>query len=333
MTGLRRNDFDVTNTVQVSSPQAVRAAVVSLFRPTWPGIDLAPISDAFEHFARLFNGEEPGYFGVDTVYHDRQHSLDITLALARLIVGFERQQESPDTRFGAERAVVGLITGLFHDVGYLRRESDGAHRNGAEFTRTHVARGAQFIAHYLPTVGLGAWIPVATEIVHFTGYEVPFNQINVSDPRDIKMGHLIGTADMIAQMADRCYLEKCRDRLYAEFVLGGVALPMASNGPQVKYASGLDLLRQTPGFVAEVRKKRLDEQFGGAYRHLEVLFGGYNPYMESIDRNVDYLKQILRSENWRLLRRNPPVFAAVPDTMTTTRTLMLGYIKKAWARG
>jgi hypothetical protein len=332
MTGSRRNDFDVTNTVQVSSPHAVRAAVETLFRSTWPGVDLAPVADAFDYFERMFAGEVPGYHGVDTVYHDRQHSLDITLALARLIVGYERQQESEESRFGAERAVVGVITGLFHDIGYLRRSEDGESRNGAEFTRTHVSRGARVIADYLPTVGLAAWVPVATEIVHFTGYEVPFHQIRVSDPRDVKLGHLIGTADMIAQMADRCYLEKCRDRLYAEFVLGGVALPMAANGgPQVKYASGLDLLRQTPGFVAEVRNKRLDQQFDRAYRYLEILFGGSNPYMDSIDRNVDYLRQILRSENWRLLRRNPPVFAATPDTMSTTRTLMLGYIKKAWS--
>jgi hypothetical protein len=115
MTGARRNDFDVTNTVQVSSPPAVRAAVETLMRSTWPGIDLAPIGHAFDHFERAFAGEMPGYFGVDTVYHDRQHSLDITLALARLIVGYERQQDSEETRFGAERAVVGLITGLFHD--------------------------------------------------------------------------------------------------------------------------------------------------------------------------------------------------------------------------
>ena len=83
---------------------------------------------------------------------------------------------------------------------------------------------------------------------------------------------------MIAQMADRCYLEKCRDRLYAEFVLGGVALPIAANGGrQVKYASGLDLLRQTPEFVAEVRAKRLDGEFGAAYKNLEVLYNGRNP--------------------------------------------------------
>ncbi len=95
---------------------------------------------------------------------------------------------------------------------------------------------------------------------------------------------------MIAQMADRCYLEKCRDRLYAEFVLGGVALPFSDGNPQVKYASGLDLLRQTPDFVMDVRTKRLDREFHRAYQYLDVLYGGRNPYMESIDRNVEYLR-------------------------------------------
>jgi hypothetical protein len=332
MSSARRSDFDVTDTVQVSSTAAVVAAVTALFRPTWPDTSLQALEDAFEHFEELFAGLVPGYFGVDTVYHDRQHTLDITLALARLLVGYERQQASEQTRLGGERAVVGVITGLFHDVGYLRRTDESESRNGAEFTRTHVSRGARFLADYLPVVGLGAWVPVATQIVHFTGYEVPFPQIQVSDPRDLALGHMLGTADMIAQMADRCYLEKCRDRLYAEFVLGGVALPIAANGGlQVKYASGVDLLRQTPEFVTEVRGKRLDGEFHAAYRYLEILFDGRNPYMESIDRNVNYLRQILRSENWVLLRRNPPIFSAVDDPMSTTRTLLLGYITKAWA--
>ena len=331
MSSARRSDFDVTNTVQVSSSAAVFAAVEELYRPTWPETSLQPLEDAFEHFEDLFAGFVHGYFGVDTVYHDRQHTLDITLALARLLVGYERQQE-PQARLGGERAVVGIITGLFHDVGYLRRTNEAESRNGAEFTRTHVSRGARFLADYLPVVGLASWAPIATQIVHFTGYEVPFAQINVSDPRDLALGHMLGSADMIAQMADRCYLEKCRDRLYAEFVLGGVALPTAANGGlQVKYASGVDLLRQTPEFISEVRSKRLDGEFGSAYRNLEVLFDGRNPYMEAIDRNVNYLRQILRSENWILLRRKPPIFAALDDPMSTTRTLLLGYIKKAWA--
>jgi hypothetical protein len=331
MTNARRSDFDVSNTVQVSSAPAVLAAVEELYSATWPQTSLRPLRDAFEHFEELFAGQVPGYYGVDTVYHDRQHTLDITLALARLVVGYERQQQ-PSARFGGERAIAGLITALFHDVGYLRRTHEGGSRNGAEFTRTHVARGARFLAEYLPVVGLGAWVPIASQIVHFTGYEVPFDQILVSDPRDLALGHMVGTADMIAQMADRCYLEKCRDRLYAEFVLGGVALPLAANGGlQVKYASGVDLLRQTPEFISEVRSKRLDGQFHCAYKYLEILFDGRNPYMEAIERNVNYLRQILRSENWVLLRRNPPIFAASDDPMSTTRSLLLGYITKAWA--
>src|SRR5687767_15650781 len=171
MTHARRNDFDVTDTDQVSSPQAVRAAVEELYTATWPDVTLDPLRQAFDYFERLFAGEVPGYFGVDTVYHDRQHTLDITLALARLIVGYERQQE-PAMRLGSERAVVGTIVGLFHDVGYLRRADDRDYRHGAELTRVHVSRGARFLAEYLPQIGFAHWVRVATQIVHFTGYEV-----------------------------------------------------------------------------------------------------------------------------------------------------------------
>jgi hypothetical protein len=306
--------------------------VTALYRPTWPGLSIEPIERAFAHFERMFAGDVPGFHGVDTVYHDRQHSLDITLALARLIVGYERQQPE-ESRLGGARAIVGLLTGLFHDVGYLRRIDERDSRNGAEFTRVHVSRGARFLGEYLPQLGFGAWVPMASEIIHFTGYEVPFPKIesHLADPRDVLVGHLLGTADMIAQIADRCYLEKCRDRLYAEFVLGGVALPSSGGYRQVKYASGLDLLRQTPEFIEDTRRNRLDRDFGSAYRYLEVLFNGRNPYIEAIDRNVEFLRQVLRSENWQLLRRRPPIFAAVDDPMGTMRGLMLGYIKRVWA--
>ncbi|HTC43686.1 MAG TPA: HD domain-containing protein [Steroidobacteraceae bacterium] len=332
MAKARPNDFDVTGTVQVSSPAAVREAVEELCHTTWQNFPFEPLVRAFDQFERMFAGEVEGYFGVDTVYHDRQHTLDVTLALARLMAGHDRKA-LPVDQLGAERAAAGLIIGLFHDVGYLRRKDDGAYRHGAELTRIHVSRGAEFLADYLPRIQLSGWAPVAREIIHFTGYEVPFDRIVVADPKDRTLGHLIGTADMIGQMADRCYLEKCRDRLYPEFVLGGMALPITSNGGrQVRYASGLDVLRQTPEFVAETRSKRLDGAFGGAYRHVEVLYGGKNPYIEMIDRNVGYLNRVLRSENWRLLRRNPPVFSALADPMATVRGLMVGYIRNAWAQ-
>jgi hypothetical protein len=329
---MRRSDFDITNSVQVSSPSAVLGEVSALFRSVWPHLSLVPLEQAFAHFERLFAGDVPGYHGVETVYHDRQHTLDMTLALARLIVTHEQQARHED-RLGGTRAIVGIVIGLFHDVGYLRRAEDRDSQHGAEFTRIHVTRGALFLRDYLPRLGLRAWSHIAAQIVHYTGYEMAFETIwaSVPDKRNIKLGHLLGTADMIAQMSDRCYLEKCRDRLYAEFVLGGVAMSVANNGVRtIKYASGLDLLRQTPAFVAQVRAKRLDGEFQSAYRYLETLYGGRNPYIEAIDRNLEYLRQILRSESWQLLRRNPPVFAAPADALAKTRVAVLGYLRSNW---
>ncbi len=328
---VRRSDYDITNTVRVSQPRSVLQAIEQLVGTTWPEQSLLPLARAFTDFERLFSGTMPGYAGVDTLYHDRQHTLDVTLTMARLTVGYERQVE-PLWKLGGERALAGILMALFHDVGYLRRDSDVGRTNGAEFTRTHVTRGTEFLAEYLPRIGLGDWGRVAAQLLHFTGYERAFEDIQIEDARDLRLGHLLGTADMITQMADRCYLEKCRDRLYPEFVLGGVAMAAGAEGQQVRYASGLDLLRQTPQFVADTRAKRLDRDFGRSYRYLEVLFDGRNPYIDGIERNMQFLQQILRSESWRLLRRNPPLYTADPDTQIKVRGLMLGYFKNAWLR-
>jgi hypothetical protein len=331
MHDFRRNDYDVTNSVQVSSTAAVTSAVRELFAVGWPGEPFNRIAVAFEEFDRLFSGRMPGYHGVDTVYHDRQHSLDMTLAMARLLVGYEGTVEAHQ-RFGAARAAMGLVTSLFHDAGYIREFDDLEHRNGAEFTLYHVTRSARFLARFLPSIGMENWVPISTRIVHFTGYEIQLSEIHMSDDRDRRLGHLLGTADLIAQMADRCYLEKCRDRLYPEFVLGGIAATPGSDGAlKVRYSSGLDLLRQTPRFVRETRAQRLDGEFDRAYRYLEPLFGGNNPYMDAIDRNIVYLQRILRAERWRLLRRNPPLFTSEDNQLGQVRGLMVTHLRALWA--
>jgi hypothetical protein len=325
----RRSDYDVTNSVQVSSPSAVRQAVEELFRQTWPGAPLDRLTQAFGDFERLFTGQFPGYLGCDTVYHDMQHSLDDTLAMARLLAGYDRMH-TPEQRLGAERALMGLVVALFHDAGYIRQTDDTQHRNGAEFTRTHVGRGARFLERYLPTIGLAQWTPVATQIIHFTGYEVPFADIRLDEERDRRVGHLLGTADMLAQMSDRCYLEKCRDRLYPEFVLGGVALGRDDGGAlKVTYGSGLDVLRQTPAFAEQTLRVRLDGEFGKAYRYLEALYGGRNPYMEAIERNLAHLEKVLESGDWSLLRRSPPVFTWEKNPLQNVRSLVINHLREA----
>lgn len=305
----RRNDYDVTNAVQVSSPAAVRNAVHELYSRTFPGASLDKLWLAFYDFDRLFSGRYPGYLGCDTTYHDMQHTLDMTLALSRLVAGYE-QSVDPKDRLGAQRALLAIIVCLFHDAGYIRhRERDEDFSNGAEFTLQHVSRSADFLRRYLPDLGMAGEVGVASMIVHFTGYELDLDTIELEDPRDVICGHLIGTADMIAQMADRCYLEKCRDRLYKEFVIGGIAIENAKPGEyMVRYQSGKDLLEKTPDFYQHIMRERLNKKFNRAYRYIEVLYDGHNPYIEAITNNIRHLVKVISTGNWSLLRRQPPTF-------------------------
>lgn len=312
----RRNEFDVTNTVHVSNPKAVRDAVHELHADTFPGVSFDKIWLAFYDFERLFTGGYPGYLGCDTTYHDVQHTLDMTLALARLIGGYERSVE-PAERLGPERAQMAIVTSLFHDSGYIRHEDrDKQFSNGAEFTLQHVSRSADFLRRYLPELGMAKAVAISSMIVHFTGYELDLDNIELDDPRDAICGHLLGTADLIAQMADRCYLEKCRDRLYKEFVLGGIAVENASPGEYVvRYKSGIDLLKKTPLFYQQVTRDRLQNKFNRAYRYIEVLYDGQNPYIDAIKKNISHLIKILKANDWRLLRRDPPYFVSNTDTV------------------
>jgi len=325
----RRNDFDVSNTVQVSKPAAVRNAVHELFAETFPGASFDPLWLAFYDFERLFTGQYPGYHGCDTTYHDMQHTLDMALALARLVVGYERSVD-PAERLGAHRAQMVIVTSLFHDAGYIRHEErDAEFQNGAEFTLYHVSRSADFLRRYLPELGMSRDVGISSMIVHFTGYELDLDKIELDDPRDAICGHLLGTADLIAQMADRCYLEKCRDRLYKEFVLGGIAVENAAPGEYVvRYESGIDLLRKTPGFYQQVSKERLQFKFNRAYRYVEVLYDGANPYVEAIKVNLIHLIRVLKAREWRLLRRSPPYFLGVSDAVQNMDSLVHKQLEK-----
>jgi hypothetical protein len=326
----RRSEYDVTNTVRVSSVDAVREAVAELFTIACPGASFDSLWMAFHDFRRLFRGQFDGYVGCDTLYHDQQHSLDVSLAMARLLAGHQLSCAVSD-RLGVERTVTGLMCALFHDAGYIRRTGE-RNRNGAEFTAVHIARGAEFLGSYLPRIGLGASVAVARQIVHFTGYEVSFNDIELDDPRDSLIGHLLGTADMLAQMADRCYLEKCRDRLYGEFVLAGVAVEF--KGPRerlVRYASGEDLLRKTLGFWEDSARARLELGFNHAYRYMEPLYNGQNPYMTAIGHNLAYLQQLLDTDRLDALRRRPPVFTVLPNATESVGALVSRHLANVGA--
>jgi hypothetical protein len=325
----RRSDYDVTNSVRVSSVRDVCRAVRELYESQYPAAAFDAVWLAFHDFERLYTGKHPEYHAVDTSYHDIQHTLDMTLALARLIVGHERSVDARD-RLGAERARFALVVALFHDAGYIRhRERDRDASNGAVFTTTHVTRSGAYLERYLPGIGLEAFVPVVSRVVHFTGYEIPLEEIELDDPRDTMIGHLLGTADLIAQMADRCYLEKCRDRLYPEFVLGEVAVNIEATGSHALYKSGRDLLQKTVDFYQKSAQARLEKGFNRAYRFIEAVFeDGGNPYIRFIRKNMAFLDRIRQTGDWSVLRRRPPCVLPDPDGETRVITLALKRLRE-----
>jgi len=294
---------DVSNHINVEDPDAVRNGVLTLFSARYPGADLTPLARAFADTKALFHGTYPGYLSCDTLYHDLRHTLDVSLAMARLIDGHDRIQPT-QARLGARRAMLGVIVALLHDTGYVRQASESGIPNGAVFTKTHVSRSSALLAEYLPTLGFVAEARLASRLVHFTGYEYDVADIEVADPKDRLLGYMVGTADLIAQMSDRVYLEKCRDFLYEEFVWGGIARETLLDGREVvNYHSAEDLIRKTPEYYQKVACKRIEEQLGAVDRYAAAHFDGANLYQSAIAHTMLFLRHIVDQDDLSQLRR------------------------------
>jgi hypothetical protein len=309
----RRNEFDVTNRVNTTDTREVCAAVCRIYEHLYQRDSDPVLRQAFRDFERLYRGEHPDYHACDTNYHDIQHVLDVTLAMARLMDGYVRA--TSEANIDERLFCFGIITALFHDFGYLRHRKDTRRRHGAEYTRTHVSRSARFLTKYLPAVGMADLAQPAARVVHFTGYEMAVRDIRVAE-RFRRIGNLLGSADMIAQMADRCYLEKCRDRLYPEFLYGGIARPRTADGKeQIVFGSPAELIYKTPAFY-ESASKRLAVDLQGYYDYMQKHFGGQNLYVDALQKNINHARAIAAEHDISLLRRQPPVTIKTSDEST-----------------
>ena len=311
------NEFDVTRNVRTTDPIEVNREVDRIYLELYSGGSTLTLDRAFADVTKLFSGEHPGFRACDTPYHDMQHTLDVTLAMARLIDGYERARTKGMESINEELFQLGVVTALCHDIGYLREAHDTQASNGAEYTLTHVSRGARFLRDYLPKLGMAKLGDIAASLIHFTGYEIPVAEIKVPDTKYRVLGNLLGSADIISQMADRCYLEKCRDRLYPEFLAAGIARKRHPDGrEQVVYASGEDLVLKTPGFYNGANK-RLENELAGSYKVAEHHFGGQNLYVDELAKNIRFAQEVSEEGTTSALKRIPPSTLADADQGVT----------------
>ena len=302
---IRRKHFDVSNTVDTTNPSHVNEAIDGIFRELFPEFSTEVVDNCFAEVTRLYLGQHPSYRACDTPYHNLQHILDVSLAMARLMDGYERTRGCGKS-LGPRRFAFGIITALLHDVGYLRHSKDTKSINGAQYTLVHVSRSARFVESYMSEIGMNDLAPAAKAIIHFTGYEKPSDRIRVPDNMFRLLGHMLGSADIMAQMADRCYLEKCRDRLFTEFVHGGL-VDVGERGKFIGplFTSAEDLLYKTPRFYKSALA-RLNDNLGEVHKYVQKHFNGQNLYIEEMEKNNEHASKVANERDLSLLRRTPP---------------------------
>ncbi|MDP1717000.1 MAG: hypothetical protein Q8L40_02905, partial [Burkholderiales bacterium] len=111
----RRNEYDVTNSINTTDSQQVAAEVCRIYQDLYQKDAAYNLAQAFDDLSLLYRGEHPGYHECDTSYHDIQHVMDVTLAMARLMDGCVR---ATDAGIMTERLFrIGVISALYHDCG------------------------------------------------------------------------------------------------------------------------------------------------------------------------------------------------------------------------
>lgn len=269
--------------VDSSNSEAMLKEVLRLIALMDPDFQESGFIEVFTDIKRLFDGVYPGYRACNTEYHDFRHTCEVMLAMSRLIHGaFLTGLVFSDREIG-----IGMIATLMHDTGYIQ-EIDDHEGTGAKHTLTHIKRSIAFLREYYkgdPTRGAGEMKDFA-DVLHCTGLTAKVSEVDFSSEKMADIGKMLGTADILAPMADRLYLEKLLF-LYREFVEGGVS----------QFTSEWDLLQKTIGFY-ERTKQRFAGELSGVdgymIHHFRDRWGiDRDLYQESIQRNIDYLQNIL----------------------------------------
>ena len=279
---LQNEKLQIATLVDHAKPQDILEAVREIVLFYYPPETFSPVERLYEIILDLFNGDFPGYQGCSTEYHDLTHTLDVFLAAARLVDGLN-YSEIPLTK----ATVVNLLcAALMHDSGYIKIIGDNT-GTGAKYTKTHVQRSCQFIYDNGTTLGFSEEDKdQIAGLISCTGLSGNAGK-DLINSEDIIAGNILGTADLLGQMADRAYLEKLLF-LYYEFKEAGFE----------GYDTEFDILRKTLDFYVSTQK-RLDEILLRSYRYARTHFKirydiDENLYIIAIERQMTYLKEILK---------------------------------------
>jgi hypothetical protein len=263
-------------------PENILEEVKEIVSLIFPHFNFNEVISSYQDIIKLFNGEYNGYRKCNITYHDLRHTEDCLLEMARLIHGAYL-----NGYYVTERSVnLGLISAIMHDTGYIQSVEDVS-GTGAKYTIIHVDRSIEFMREYLADKGYSfADFRFCQNCLKCTGLDVNLEDIHFDSLENELMGKILGTADLIGQMADPNYLEKL-PFLFKEYQEGGIP----------DYESEFDLLKKTPDFW-EFTQKRFATELGNLDRylrdHFRVRWGiDRDLDREAIEKNISHLNYIL----------------------------------------
>ncbi len=283
--------------VDTNVPEAVLEEVKYNFIHSYNITKFDLIRKVFKDFLNLFNGKYPGYKECNTPYHDLAHTVDTLLLFSRIVDGYNIEKKS----LPLKKVRTGIIATIFHDSGYIQKKTDVT-GTGAKYTQVHEKKSIDFIRGYFKKIGLEREdFLMAKNMIKCTDLKIKLDDISFGSESEKIVGYIVGTADLMAQMSERSYLERL-SLLYKEFDEAGV----------VVYDSEVDLLERTVDFYEGVAKRRIEDNFQNVSKYIQSHFReryhvDSNLYMISIENQLKYLKGIIESKQESLgknLRRN-----------------------------
>nr|MDA3896161.1 hypothetical protein [Desulfobacteraceae bacterium] len=209
----------------------------------------------------------------------------VTLAAARLMHGSVQN----GYQFNPDNVLVGLLAALFHDSGLILTKQDKK-GTGAKYTIGHEKRSVNFMRknlvkkHFTPQQ-----MDDCAQLIKCTNLKIKLADISFCSKEVENLGKIVGSADLLAQMGDRLYLEKLI-LLFKEFEEAGIP----------DFDSEVELLEKTEEFYKSVTQKRLqidcENISSNMVRHFKYRWNiNQDLYAESIEKNISYLKTILNS--------------------------------------
>lgn len=279
------SDIELRTIFDCGTDTALLPELVRIFSTLLPSAGEDFIVKLHNDIEAIFDGKMQGFRKSTVKYHDLRHTRSVVLATLRLFHGLKCDGH----RLSDDVIKIGTLCAYFHDTGMLLRNDD-SESCGSAYLKCHEERSIKFAREYIHNQGLPhAYWDHCAPVISCTNLKLKPDAVAFESEEIELTGHVLGTADILAQMGDRYYLE-CLPLLYMEQRDAGIK----------DFNSAMELIQETATFYHETIEKRLLVHFksrcSAMRTHFRERWGiDRNLYLEFIEKNILYLKKIVAS--------------------------------------